>query len=122
MNELRHLNRIAFSYERLIQKSSYIIKKNCDFHIEQLENAIELAKILEGPSGDDIQNWAEALQEVYEVKEVDFFFQRITLWFMKKLTTYKYVKAIKYSYNLAIITDRLYACLSRLNQIKFFSS
>lgn len=117
----------AYGFKRLVRKYEIGFEKNSarifeekDFHIEQLKIAISNAEEMLNCLGEEIADWAEALQEVYEVDDADTWWKKIELKIMKVYVNHKYSRVLDESKQVGEFCMKLKMFLNRLEILKAF--
>ena len=98
MSIARGFRRLARKYEMRMEYCHENMVENRDFHITQLREAIGCVNRALDISYEELGNWADSIQAVYEVDEFDNVFQRIELVFLKKFVNWRYSHTLKEIY------------------------
>ena len=113
-----------YGFERLIKKyesGKYRFNNDCDFYIEQLGTAMNATDVgLEMIKG-EVQDWAEAIQEVSEIDDADTWLKKIQCYFMMRKCMKQYVKSLEEQEYLIDIKKRLEKILNRFLIFKSYN-
>lgn len=120
MSVARGFLRLAKRYERRMEFMHEEMVKNRDFHITQLSGAIECAERSLDISYEELANWSDSIQSVYETDEFDNFFQRIELVFLKMYVNFRYNQALKEVEITEDAKKRMQNILNKLEVLKAF--
>ena len=112
--------RLANKYERAFQKRFESIREERDYHIEQLKGIIEQANDALKLETEEIEMWADTMQEVYTVDDADTLIKKIQLFFMKKYVNHMYDKALRETRCLELGKEKLQKLLNRLLVLNAF--
>lgn len=120
MSVARGFLRLAKKYERRMKYNRENIVNNRDDHITQLREAIGCAKQFLDISYEELENWSDSIQAVYEVDEFDNIFQRVELVFLKKYVNWMYSRTLKEIYIVEDAKKRLEKILNTLEVLNAF--
>ena len=120
MSVARGFLRLARKYEIRMKYSRETIVNNREVHITQLREAIGCAKQFLDISYEELENWSDSIQAVYEVDEFDNIFQRVELVFLKKYVNWMYSRTLKEIYIVEEAKKRLEKVLNTLEVLNAF--
>lgn len=120
MSVARGFLRLARKYEIRMKYSRDAIVNNHEVHITQLREAIGCAKQFLDISYEELENWSDSIQAVYEVDEFDNIFQRVELVFLKKYVNWMYSRTLKEIYIVEEAKKRLEKVLNTLEVLNAF--
>ncbi len=120
MSVARGFLRLARKYEIRMKYSRDAIVNNREVHITQLREAIGCAKQFLDISYEELENWSDSIQAVYEVDEFDNIFQRVELVFLKKYVNWMYSRTLKEIYIVEEAQKRLKNILNKLEVLNAF--
>lgn len=120
MSVARGFLRLARKYEIRMKYSRDAIVNNREVHITQLREAIGCAKQFLDISYEELENWSDSIQAVYEVDEFDNIFQRVELVFLKKYVNWMYSRTLKEIYIVEEAKKRLEKVLNTLEVLNAF--
>ena len=120
MSVARGFLRLAKKYERRMKYCHDYMVNNRDTHIAQLREAIGCAKQFLDISYEELENWSDSIQAVYEVDEFDNIFQRVELVFLKKYVNWMYSRTLKEIYIVEEAKKRLKKILNKLEVLNAF--
>ena len=120
MSVARGFLRLARKYERRMKYCHEYMVNNRDAHITQLREAVGCAKQFLDISYEELENWSDSIQAVYEVDEFDNIFQRVELVFLKKYVNWMYSRTLKEIYIVEEAKKRLKSVLNKLEVLNAF--
>ena len=120
MSVARGFLRLARKYERRMKYCHEYMVNNRDTHITQLREAVGCAKQFLDISYEELENWSDSIQAVYEVDEFDNIFQRVELVFLKKYVNWMYSRTLKEIYIAEEAKKRLKSVLNKLEVLNAF--
>lgn len=120
MSVARGFLRLARKYERRMKYCHEYMVNNRDTHITQLREAVGCAKQFLDISYEELENWSDSIQAVYEVDEFDNIFQRVELVFLKKYVNWMYSRTLKEIYIVEEAQKRLKSVLNKLEVLNAF--
>ena len=120
MSVARGFLRLARKYERRMKYCHEYMVNNRDTHITQLREAVGCAKQFLDISYEELENWSDSIQAVYEVDEFDNIFQRVELVFLKKYVNWMYSRTLKEIYIVEEAKKRLEKVLNTLEVLNAF--
>lgn len=95
MSVARGFMRLARRYEIRMKYCREAMIEKKDFHITQLREVMKCIERFLDISYEELENWANSIQAVYEVDEFDNIFERIELVFLKRYVNWQYSRTLK---------------------------
>lgn len=95
MSVARGYLRLAKRYEIRMKYIHKYMVKNRNFHITQLREAIGCVERLLDISYEELENWSNSIQALYETDEFDNIFERVELIFFKMFVNCRYDQTLK---------------------------
>lgn len=95
MSIARKFLRLAKRYENRMKNFHDDMMDNRDFHITQMREVMKSIQLSLDVLYKELENWADAIQSVYEVDMFNNIFERIELVFLKKYVNEKYSRTLK---------------------------
>ena len=117
-NVIKDLNRSTKKYEKKFQRDFLEIRNEIDFHIQALTDAITYADEALDSIGEEISEWCDILQELYEVDDANTILQKIDLWRLKIIANNRYATVIDEAVAVQNCKERLQKLLNRLLVLK----
>ena len=115
---IKDLNRITKKYEKKFQRDFLEIRNEIDFHIQALTDAITYADEALDSIVEEISEWCDILQGLYEVDDANTILQKIDLWRLKIIANNRYATVIDEAVAVQNCKERLQKLLNRLLVLK----
>ena len=115
---IKDLNRITKKYEKKFQRDFLEIRHEIDFHIQTLTDAITYADEALDGLGEEISEWCDIIQELYEVDDANTIWQKIDLWRLKFIANNRYATVLDEAVTVQNCKERLQKLLNRLLILK----
>lgn len=120
MRDVYRLNRLVQRYENLFRNRLSDVKEESDFHIDQLKRAIECTDSVLEIVGEEINDWSEAVQEVYEVDDANTPWKKFQLMLMKWYVNKRYEQVLNEAVSVGKAKEKFEVFLKRLEILKCF--
>ena len=117
-NVIKDLNRSTRKYEKKFQRDFLEIRNEIDFHIQTLKDVICYADEALDSIGEEISEWCDILQELYEVDDANTILQKIDLWRLKIIANNRYATVLDEAVAVQNCKERLQKLLNRLLVLK----
>ena len=112
--------RVATKYEKRFERDFEKICNNKAYHIETLKAILEQAEDALNLEADNMANWGQTMQILYEVDDADTLWKKFQLFLMKWYTNWMYSKSVTESRYLGIGKEKLEKLLNRLLVLSAF--
>ena len=117
-NVIKDLNRSIKKYEKKFQRDFLEIRHEIDFHIQALTDAITYADEALDSIVEEISEWCDILQGLYEVDDANTIWQKIDLWRLKFIANNRYATVLDEAVSVQNSIERLQKLLNRLLVLK----